>query len=125
MRRVISAVRATTSRTHLLRRVSYALHGFLVGLHLALFILQFFPIEKLVTFPLTEDDDPSDISLSVALTMSGTIFATVRIASCASCPPRCLCGAPTGLRRSAHMDHSEACITALVDEQTDADGDAR
>ncbi|KAL1706780.1 hypothetical protein EV121DRAFT_200653 [Schizophyllum commune] len=77
MRRVINAVKATTSRTHLLRRVSYALHGFLVGLHLALFILQFFPIEKLVTFPLTEDDDPSDTSLSVALTMSGTIFATV------------------------------------------------
>ncbi|KAI5892503.1 uncharacterized protein SCHCODRAFT_02626326 [Schizophyllum commune H4-8] len=77
MRRVINAVRAATTRTHLLRRVSYALHGFLVGLHLALFILQWFPIEKLVTFPLTEDDDPSDTSLSVALTMSGTIFATV------------------------------------------------
>ena len=78
MRRVINAVRATTSRPHHLRRVSYALHGFLVSLHLALFILQFFPIEKHVTFPLTVDDDPSDTSLSVALTMSGTIFATVR-----------------------------------------------
>ncbi|KAL1750894.1 hypothetical protein FB107DRAFT_223071 [Schizophyllum commune] len=77
MRRVVNAVRATTSRPHHLRRVSYALHGFLVSLHLALFILQFFPIEKHVTFPLTADDDPSDTSLSVALTMSGTIFATV------------------------------------------------
>ncbi|KAL1747090.1 hypothetical protein HDZ31DRAFT_80676 [Schizophyllum fasciatum] len=77
MRRILNACRAALGRVHLLRRLSYALHGFLFGLHLVLAILHLCPIEGLVTFPLDEDDDPSDTSLAVAVTVSGTIFATV------------------------------------------------
>lgn len=78
VRRLLEALYAALDRVYVLRQLSYALHGFLVGLHLALGILHLLPLEQSITFALSPDDDPSDTSLAVAMTMSGTIFATVR-----------------------------------------------
>ncbi|KAL1691124.1 hypothetical protein GGG16DRAFT_54372 [Schizophyllum commune] len=77
MRRIFDALYVALDRVYVLRQLSYALHGFLVGLHLALGILHLLPLEQSITFSLSPDDDPSDTSLAVAMTMSGTIFATL------------------------------------------------
>ncbi|KAL1661063.1 hypothetical protein GGF50DRAFT_129783 [Schizophyllum commune] len=77
VRRLFDALYSALERIYVLRQLSYALHGFLVGLHLALGILHLLPLEQSITFSLSPDDDPSDTSLAVAMTMSGTIFATL------------------------------------------------
>ncbi|KAL1728498.1 hypothetical protein EV714DRAFT_215100 [Schizophyllum commune] len=77
VRRLFDALYSALERVYVLRQLSYALHGFLVGLHLALGILHLLPLEQSITFSLSPDDDPSDTSLAVAMTMSGTIFATL------------------------------------------------
>ncbi|KAL1706776.1 hypothetical protein EV121DRAFT_278536 [Schizophyllum commune] len=77
IKRFFDALYAALDRAYVLRQLSYALHGFLVGLHLALGILHLLPLEQSITFSLSPDDDPSDTSLAVAMTMSGTIFATL------------------------------------------------
>ena len=78
LRHILDALYSALDRVYVLRQLSYALHGFLVGLHLALGILHLLPLEQSITFSLSPDYDPSDTSLAVAMTMSGTIFATVR-----------------------------------------------
>ncbi|KAL1745414.1 hypothetical protein HDZ31DRAFT_81983 [Schizophyllum fasciatum] len=58
------------------RRASYALHGFLAGLHLALLITCLLHFEEQVTIPLTGGGSFEDLT-GTAITMSGTIFATL------------------------------------------------
>ena len=54
------------------------MHGFLVGMHLALLIICVYHLEEEVVIPLSSST--FDDLTSTAITVSGTVFATVRAA---------------------------------------------
>ncbi|KAL1714875.1 hypothetical protein EV715DRAFT_208764 [Schizophyllum commune] len=73
--RFLTSVNDTISQVRFLRRLSYAMHGFLVGMHLALLIICVYHLEEEVVIPLSSST--FDDLTSTAITVSGTVFATV------------------------------------------------
>ncbi|KAI5897704.1 uncharacterized protein SCHCODRAFT_02662674 [Schizophyllum commune H4-8] len=73
--RFLTSLNNTISQVRFLRRLSYAMHGFLVGMHLALLIICVYHLEEEVVIPLSSST--FDDLTSTAITVSGTVFATV------------------------------------------------
>ncbi|KAI5835885.1 hypothetical protein K523DRAFT_367948 [Schizophyllum commune Tattone D] len=73
--RFLTSLNDTISQVRFLRRLSYAMHGFLVGMHLALLIICVYHLEEEVVIPLSSST--FDDLTSTAITVSGTVFATV------------------------------------------------
>ncbi|KAL1748898.1 hypothetical protein HDZ31DRAFT_79273 [Schizophyllum fasciatum] len=73
--RLLNSLNETLGQVRFLRRLSYALHGFLVGLHIALLAICVLHIEEGVVIPLS--NGAFDDLTSTAITVSGTVFATI------------------------------------------------
>ncbi|KAL1745749.1 hypothetical protein HDZ31DRAFT_35745, partial [Schizophyllum fasciatum] len=74
--RLRTSVNDTVGRVRFVRRASYALHGFLVGMHFALLIINLLHLEDKAEVPLTRDGPYKDLT-STVITVSGTLFATL------------------------------------------------
>ena len=59
-----------------LRRLSYAMHAFLVVMHAILLVVCLLHLEENVVVSLTDNDSFGDLT-STAVTVSATLFATV------------------------------------------------
>lgn len=73
--RILSSVNAAVGQARFLRRTSYALHGFLVGLHITLLVLRLNRAEETIIIPL--EGSALVRYTATAMTISATIFATV------------------------------------------------
>ncbi|KAL1677675.1 hypothetical protein EV122DRAFT_290939 [Schizophyllum commune] len=73
--RFVSALSENFRQARFLRRVSYAMHIFLVIMHITLLIICLLHLEENVVVPITDNNSFGDLT-STAVTVSATLFAT-------------------------------------------------
>ncbi|KAL1748728.1 hypothetical protein HDZ31DRAFT_60176, partial [Schizophyllum fasciatum] len=71
----LAALSTKFGQARFLRRLSYALHGFLFFLHILLFAICYHHLEEALTIPLSGDGTFDNLT-STVVTVSGTVFAT-------------------------------------------------
>ena len=75
---LLASITTTLNQARFARRASYVIHGFLVGIHIALLGICLAHLEERIMLPISTTRAWSDIT-NTAITVSGTVFATVRI----------------------------------------------
>ncbi|KAL1701707.1 hypothetical protein EV121DRAFT_294015 [Schizophyllum commune] len=73
---LLASVTTTLNQARFARRASYAIHGFLVGIHIALLGICLAHLEERIMLPISTTRAWSDLT-NTAITVSGTVFATV------------------------------------------------
>lgn len=75
---LLASITTKLNQARFARRASYVIHGFLVGIHIALLGICLTHLEERIMLPISTTRAWSDIT-NTAITVSGTVFATVCI----------------------------------------------